>query len=135
MIKGLDHIGIAVPDLEIAIPQWLNLTGGKLTHREIVSDQQVEVAVIMIGELRIELLGPTADTSPIAKFIANRGAGVHHVALRADSVQSELDRVKVIGLQMIDEFTRPGAEQTQVGFLHPRAMGGVLLEMVERPET
>ncbi len=75
MIKGLDHIGIAVTDLDTAIPLWLNLTGGALTHREIVASQSVEVAVITVGALHIELLQPTSNSSPIAKFIAKRGAG------------------------------------------------------------
>jgi methylmalonyl-CoA/ethylmalonyl-CoA epimerase len=134
MIKGLDHIGIAVTDLEAAIPQWLNLTGGTLAHREIVASQKVEVAVITVGELRIELLQPTAETSPIAKFIATRGAGIHHLALAADPAQAELDRLKASGVQLIDEHPRPGAEHTQVGFLHPRSAGGVLLELVEHPD-
>ena len=76
-----------------------------------------------------------AETSPIAKFIANRGAGIHHIALEAVSAQAELNRLQAAGVQLIDTMLRPGAEQTRVGFLHPRAAGGVLLELVEHPDT
>jgi methylmalonyl-CoA/ethylmalonyl-CoA epimerase len=134
MIKGLDHLGIAVTDLDAAIAQWIALTGGILMHREVVASQQVEVAVITIGALRIELLQPQTESSPIAKFIARRGAGIHHLALEAAPAQAELDRLKTAGVQLIDEHLRPGAEHTEVGFLHPRAAGGVLLEFVEHPD-
>lgn len=131
MITGLHHIGIAVSNLDEAIDLWTRTTGGKLVHREIVESQRVEVAVIEIGPLHVELLQPVAESSAVAKFIEKRGPGVHHIALRADSTDAELARLKAEGVALIDETSRPGAEQTRVGFLHPRALGGVLLEIVE----
>ncbi|MFZ5433943.1 MAG: methylmalonyl-CoA epimerase [Calditrichota bacterium] len=131
MINGLHHIGIAVTDLDAAVSQWQTVTGGKMVHREIVAEQRVEVAVIEIGSLHVELLKPTSDDSPIAKFIAARGTGIHHMALRSDSTQQELDRLKSSDVRLIDETARIGAENTRVGFIHPKATGGVLLEIVE----
>lgn len=131
MITGLEHIGVAVQDLDAAIELWCKATGGRVTHRELVAEQHVEIAVIEIGSLHVELLRPTADNSPIAKFITARGPGIHHLALRCDNAQSELDRLKRAGLCLIDERCRIGAEQSRVGFLHPKAMDGVLVEVVE----
>jgi len=131
VITGLAHIGIAVTDLEEAIVLWTKVTGGRLVHREVVADQKVEVAVILVGELRVELLAATSEDSPIAKFVAARGAGIHHLALQSTSAQPELDRLKSAGVRLIDESPRPGAENTRVGFLHPKALGGVLVEIVE----
>jgi methylmalonyl-CoA/ethylmalonyl-CoA epimerase len=132
MIRGLHHIGIAVADLEEACDRWLTATGGTLLHTEIVEEQGVEVAVITVGDLRIELLRALSESSPIAKFIAARGEGIHHLALESDGVQSELDRLKAASFRLIDETARPGAEETRVGFMHPRSLRGVLVEMVER---
>ncbi|RPH94610.1 methylmalonyl-CoA epimerase [candidate division KSB1 bacterium] len=131
MLNGLDHIGIAVADLEQAVPLWLKITGGKLVHREIVASQKVEVAVIEIGSLHVELLRGVSDDSPIAKFIAARGAGIHHIALRSTAAQEELDRLKQTGVRLIDETVRTGAEDSRVGFIHPKSVEGVLLEVVE----
>ncbi|MBU0508507.1 methylmalonyl-CoA epimerase [bacterium] len=131
MITGLHHIGIAVEDLDSAIAQWQKVTEGRLIHRETVAEQRVEVAVIEIGLLHVELLRPTSGDSPIAKFIAARGAGIHHLALQADVAQIELERLKSDGVRLIDEVARIGAEDTRVGFIYPKAVGGVLLEIVE----
>jgi methylmalonyl-CoA/ethylmalonyl-CoA epimerase len=131
MIHGLDHLGIAVSDLESAIALWQQVTGGECIHREVVESQRVEVAVIRVGELRIELLCPTNADSPIAKFLASHGPGIHHLALHGDSAQAELDRVAAAGLRVIDQTARPGAEHSNVGFLHPRSLEGVLLEFVD----
>lgn len=131
MMTGLAHIGIAVTDLEKAANAWTTATGGKLIHRETVASQKVEVAVIAIGELHVELLCATSEDSPIAKFIAARGTGIHHIALTADSAQTELDRLKSAGIRLIDETARDGAEGSKVGFLHPKSLDGVLMEVVE----
>jgi methylmalonyl-CoA/ethylmalonyl-CoA epimerase len=131
MINGLDHLGIAVSDLDGAIAQWTQITGGKLVHRECVESQRVDVAVIEIGSVRVELLSPTSPDSPVAKFIASRGPGLHHVALQSDSAQGELDRCAEQNARLIDRTVRPGAENSRVGFLHPHALGGVLLEFVD----
>lgn len=131
MITGLAHIGIAVSDLEKAIVLWTNVTGGQLIHRETVAAQKVNVAVIAIGDLHVELLCATTEDSPIAKFICSRGTGIHHVALKSDSTQSELDRMKASGVRLIDETARLGAEGTRVGFIHPKSLESVLVEIVE----
>ena len=131
MITGLAHIGIAVTDLEEAIALWIKVMGGRLIHREVVADQKVEVAVILVGTLRVELLAATSEDSPIARFVAARGAGIHHLALQSTSAQPELDRLKSAGVRLIDESPRTGAENTCAGFLHPKALGGVLVEILE----
>jgi methylmalonyl-CoA/ethylmalonyl-CoA epimerase len=133
MLTGLDHIGIAVSDLEAAIMTWVTATGGRVTHREIVAEQRVEVAAIKIGSLCIELLSPTSSDSPIAKFLATRGPGIHHLALTTTSAAQELERLKSAGIRLIDEVPRTGAENTRIAFVHPKALGGVLLEIVEHP--
>jgi methylmalonyl-CoA/ethylmalonyl-CoA epimerase len=131
MIKGIHHIGIAVSDLEQAIPLWVKAFGGTLEHREVVADQKVEVAVVMVGSLRIELIAAVSAESPVARFIASRGAGIHHIALESLSTQEELDRMRDAGVQLIDRTARSGGENTRIGFVHPRALGGVLVEVVE----
>ena len=132
MLKGLDHIGIAVTELDEAVRVFVQATGGRLAHREVVADQGVEVATIEIGSLRLELLCPTRDDSPVARFIAARGTGVHHIALESTSVQEELDGMKASGVRLIDERARAGSGNTSIGFVHPRALLGVLMEVVER---
>lgn len=131
MITGLDHIAIAVEDIEQAIVQWQALTGAKLLHRETVTSQNVHVAMLGIGEFKIELIAPVNADSGVAKFMAARGPGLHHIALRADSTQAELDRLMSVGVRVIDSVARTGAEQTEVGFLHPKSASGVLIEIVE----
>lgn len=131
MITGLAHIGIAVTDLEKAVALWTSVTGGQVIHREMLTTQKVNVAVIAIGDLHIELLCATAEDSPIAKFISARGAGLHHIALECTAAQPELDRLKAAGVRLIDETARLGAEGTCVGFIHPKSLEGVLLEIVE----
>jgi methylmalonyl-CoA/ethylmalonyl-CoA epimerase len=132
MLSGLEHIGIAVENLGQSIGLWLQLTGGHLIHREIVTDQRVEVAIIEVGSLRIELLCATDDDSPITRFLKTRGPGIHHIALRSSAAQADLNCLKAADIRLIDETVRIGAEGARVGFIHPRATGGVLIEVVER---
>jgi len=132
MLKGLDHIGIAVTELDEAVRVFVQATGGRLVRCEVVADQGVEIATIEVGSLRLELLCPTRDDSPVARFIAARGTGVHHIALESTSVQEELERMKASGVRLIDERARVGAGNTSIGFVHPRALLGVLTEVVER---
>jgi methylmalonyl-CoA/ethylmalonyl-CoA epimerase len=131
MIRGLDHIAIAVQDLNTAIELWCGAFQVPVSHREIVKDQQVEIALIKLGSLRIELVSPISPDSPIAKFIAKRGEGLHHFAVEADSTKLELERLNKAGISLIDAVARSGAEGTNIGFLHPRALGGVLVEIVD----
>ena len=131
MIKGLDHIGIAVKDLDSATALWQKVAGAVVDHSEVVSEQRVKVVMLRIGSLTIELIQPTSDDSPVAKFLATRGEGIHHIALGCDSAQMELDRTLADSVRLIDEVVRMGAEHSQVGFVHPRSLAGVLLEFVD----
>ena len=131
MINGLDHIGIAVRDLDAAVKQWQQVTGARIVHREIVSDQRVVVAMIMIGTLKIELIQPTADDSPVARFLVRHSEGIHHIALECSSTQEELDRARQAGVRLVDEFSRAGVEGSQVGFVHPQSLAGVLVELLD----
>ncbi|KUH33221.1 MULTISPECIES: methylmalonyl-CoA epimerase [Thermococcus] len=133
MIKKIDHVGIAVKNLEEAIKVWEGL-GLKVEEIEEVPDQKVRTAIIHVGESRIELLEPTAEDSPIAKFIAKRGEGIHHIALGVDDIEGQLEKLKGEGYRLIDEQPRIGAGGARIAFVHPKAVTGVLLELCERKE-
>jgi methylmalonyl-CoA epimerase len=135
MIKGLDHIAVAVLDLDAAIKLWCDAFQVPVTHREVVQDQLVEIALIKLGSLRIELVSPISDQSPVAKFIAMRGEGIHHFALETDSTQSELDRMNDSNIPLIDKTSRKGAEGSRIGFIHPKPLGGVLVELVDHKKV
>jgi methylmalonyl-CoA/ethylmalonyl-CoA epimerase len=127
---GIHHVGIAVDDLDAAIVRWTALFGATLEHRERVEDQGVEAASLRIGESRIELLAALGDETPVGKFLAKRGPGVHHVAFETADVAAELGRLKADGVALIDEAPRRGMFGLQVAFVHPEATGGVLAEFV-----
>jgi len=127
---SIHHVGIAVDDLEAAIVRWTALFGATLEHRERVVDQGVEAASLRIGESRIELLAALAGDTPVGKFLAKRGPGVHHVAFETADVGAELARLKADGVELIDETPRLGMFGLQVAFVHPDATGGVLAEFV-----
>ncbi len=131
MINGLDHISIAVSDLDAATRLWQTVAQAELVHRELVPEQRVEVVMLRMGSLKIELISPTSPDSPVARFLSTRGEGLHHIALLCDSTQAELDRVSELGVKLIDVHARIGAEKSHVGFVHPRSLGGVLLEFVD----
>ncbi|HDZ36100.1 MAG TPA: methylmalonyl-CoA epimerase [Thermococcus sp.] len=133
MIKKIDHVGIAVSNLDDAIKVWEGL-GLKVEEIEEVPDQKVRTAIIHVGESRIELLEPTAEDSPIAKFIAKRGEGIHHIALGVDDIEAHLEKLKEAGYRLIDEKPRIGAGGAKIAFVHPKAVTGVLLELCERTE-
>ncbi|NJE48199.1 methylmalonyl-CoA epimerase [Thermococcus sp. 9N3] len=133
MFKKIDHVGIAVKNLEEAIKVWEGL-GLKVEEIEEVPDQKVRTAIIHIGESRIELLEPTAEDSPIAKFIAKRGEGIHHIALGVTDIEEHLKELKEKGYRLIDEEPRIGAGGAKIAFVHPKAVTGVLLELCERKE-
>ena len=133
MFKKIDHVGIAVKNLEEAIKVWEGL-GLKVDEIEEVPDQKVRTAIIHIGESRIELLEPTAEDSPIAKFIAKRGEGIHHIALGVTNIEEHLRELKEKGYRLIDEEPRIGAGGAKIAFVHPKAVTGVLLELCERGE-
>ena len=131
MFKKIDHVGIAVKNLEEAIKVWEGL-GLKVDEIEEVPDQKVRTAIIHVGESRIELLEPTAEDSPIAKFIAKRGEGIHHLALGVDDIEKHLEELKAKGYRLIDEKPRSGAGGAKIAFVHPKAVTGVLLELCQR---
>ncbi len=130
MTVGIHHVGIAVGDLDEAIARWTSLFGAMLEHRERVEDQGVEAASLRVGDSRIELLAALGDDTPVGKFLASRGPGVHHVAFETVDVAAELARLKADGVELVDETPRRGMFGLQVAFVHPEATGGVLAEFV-----
>lgn len=110
---------------------WEDALGLENVHTEVVEDQKVRVAMLPIGESRVELLEPTSDDSPISKFLKKRGGGIHHIAVEVEDIRASLARLKAQGMQLIDEEPRIGAEGCLVAFVHPKASGGVLLELVQ----
>ena len=132
LTTGLDHIGVAVTNLEDSIPLYRDLLGLPLLYHDEVETDRVKVAVFDLGKGHLELLEPTGEDSPIAKFIAKRGPGLHHVALRAADCGRALDALREVGVRLIDEVPRTGAGGAQIGFVHPKATGGILLELCQR---
>ena len=127
----IEHIGIAVRSLEEATKTYEECLGLEVGGFDQVEDQGVRVAMLPIGESRIELLEPVTAESPIGKFLAKRGPGIHHIALRVDNIEESLERMKAAGARLIDESPRAGAHNTRVAFVHPSSTHGVLLELVE----
>jgi len=127
----IDHIGIAVKSLTEAVKIYEGAIGLDITGFEQVDEQGVRVAMLDIGESRIELLEAIEPGSPIEKFIAKRGEGLHHIAVRVDNLDETLERLKAFGVRLIDSVPRRGAHNTRVAFIHPSSMHGVLLELVE----
>lgn len=130
----IDHIGIAVRSLAEAVKVYEDAVGLKVSGYDQVDDQGVRVAMLNIGESRIELLEPTNPDSPIQKFMAKRGEGIHHIAVRVDNIEAALERLKASGARLIDSTPRQGAHNTRIAFVHPSSMHGVLLELVEHVE-
>ena len=130
-ITRVDHIGIAVADLEAAIELYTGLLGAGPDHIEDVEDQQVRAAFFGVGETNLELLAPTADDSPIARSLAKRGPGIHHICLEVEDLEAKLAELKEQGVRLIDEVPRQGAHNKRIAFIHPKAMGGVLIELSE----
>lgn len=127
----IDHLGIATRGIDEALKFWEDALGLKNIHTEVVEDQKVRVAMLPIGESRIELLEPTSDDSPISNFLEKRGGGIHHIAVRVEDIEASLAKLKAQGMRLIDEQPRIGAEGCLVAFVHPAATGGVLLELVQ----
>jgi methylmalonyl-CoA/ethylmalonyl-CoA epimerase len=127
----INHLGIATKGIDEALKFWADALGLENVHTETVEDQKVRVAMLPVGESRIELLEPTADDSPISRFLEKRGGGIHHVAVEVDDIEAALARLKQQGMRLIDETPRIGAEGCLVAFVHPSSSGGVLLELVE----
>ena len=128
--RGIHHVGIAVDDLDAAVDRYRALFGATVEHRERVEDQGVEAASLHVGGSRIELLAPLGPDTPVGRFLAKRGPGLHHVAFETDDVGAELERLKADGAELVDEAPRRGLFGLQVAFVHPEATGGVLAEFV-----
>ncbi len=128
--RNVHHVGIAVADLDASLLVYEELFGAHLEHRESVEDQGVEAASLRVGESRIELLRPLGPDTPVGRFLAKRGPGMHHVAFEVDDVGAELVRLRAEGAQLIDDAPRRGLFGLQVAFVHPEATGGVLAEFV-----
>lgn len=135
MISGVNHLGIAVRDLETSMELYKKLFGVQHFHRESVEAQKVEVASCNLGGVLLELTAPTSEDSPIAKYIEKRGEGIHHVAFTTDAVNQELERLSGEGVQLINQTAQKGAHDMLIAFLHPKSTGGVLMELCEPPTT
>lgn len=131
LVGPIDHTGVAVERLEDALPFYRDVLGMAVAAIETVEDQGVKTAILGTGVGRVELLEPTSPESPIAKFLAKRGPGVHHVALRVPDLQAKLDELAAAGVVLIDRQPRVGAGGHLIAFLHPKATGGVLLELCQ----
>lgn len=131
MAEGIAHIAIAVRDLEAAKGVFSKLLGVSPRHEEHVPGQRVKAAFFRVGNVDIELLEGTAPDSPVSKFIARRGEGIHHISLEVADVAGEMARLRQEGFELVDEQPRPGADDARVAFLHPRTTHGVLVEIGE----
>jgi len=130
MLKKINHIGIAVHKIQ-DLKGVFEMLGAKIEGEEVVEEQGVKVAFIPIGEVRVELLEPTSSNSPVAKFLEKRGEGFHHVAFEVDDLEKILEELKSKGVKLVDEKPRKGAHGTKIAFIHPKATGGILIELCQ----
>ena len=131
LLTEIDHVAIAVRDLEAAIAYYRDTYGVDVDHREVVESDGVEEALLKVADSYVQLLTPTTDDSPVAKYLENRGEGIHHVAYRVANCAEALERVKAEGHRVIDDAPRPGSRGTTVAFVHPKTAFGTLIELVE----
>jgi methylmalonyl-CoA epimerase len=129
-VRGIHHLGVAVADLEAAIATYERVFGAHVEQRGALASQGVVAALLRVGESRIELLAPTGEDTPVGRFLAKRGPGMHHVALESDDVAATLEELAAAGAQLIDEHPRPGLFGKQVAFVHHESVHGVLTEVV-----
>ncbi len=132
MFEKIDHIGIAVADLEKAIKLYRDQIGLEFKGTEVIDEQKVKVAFFPVGESKVELLEPTDPNGPVGKYIAKKGEGVHHLSFRVSKIEDKLKQLKDQGVVLIDETPRYGAGGAKIAFLHPKSTGGVLVELCER---
>ena len=130
---NIDHIGIAVRDLDAAIEEYGRQYQVEPTHREVVESQGVEEAMIPVGGSHVQLLAPVHEDSPVAKFLATRGEGMHHVAYAVLDIEAALAHLRAEGVRLIDEEPRVGGGGARIAFVHPKALAGTLIELVEAP--
>ena len=131
MFTEIDHVAIAVNDLEAAIKYYSDVFGAEVDHREVVESDGVEEALLKVAESYVQLLTPTSDDSPVAKYLANKGEGLHHIGYRVKDCAAALQAIKDAGGRVIDEAPRPGSRGTTVAFVHPKAVFGTLIELVQ----
>jgi methylmalonyl-CoA epimerase len=130
-LTEIDHVAIAVRDLDAAVAWYEAALGARVTHRERIESDGVEEALLAVAESFIQLLTPIADTSPVAKFLDRNGEGIHHVGYRVPDCAAAIERMKAAGAQLIDAAPRPGSRGTTVAFVHPRGAFGTLIELVQ----
>jgi methylmalonyl-CoA epimerase len=135
MFERIDHVGVAVNDLDPAIDLLSGTFGMPLVHREVVASQGVEAVLLDIGESHVELLAPLAEDTPVGRFLARNGPGLHHVAYAVEDIDAALAKLSGDGVRLIDKTARIGLRGSRVAFLHPAATGGVLTELVEAAEA
>jgi methylmalonyl-CoA epimerase len=131
LLTEIDHVAIAVNDLEAAIAYYRDTFGAQVDHREVVESDGVEEALLKVAESYVQLLTPTRDDSPVARYLERRGEGLHHIGYRVDDCAAALEAVKAGGGRVIDEAPRPGSRGTTVAFVHPKTAFGTLIELVQ----
>jgi methylmalonyl-CoA/ethylmalonyl-CoA epimerase len=131
VFNRIDHIGVAVEDIDASLALYTDALQMEVAHREIVAEQGVEAVLLDVGENHVELLAPLAPDTPVGKFLAKRGQGLHHVAYQVSDIDATLTALKTAGLRLIDEHARVGIRGSRVAFLHPRSTHAVLTEIVE----
>ena len=134
MFARIDHIGVAVEDLDAGIALYDQTYDMTLVHRETVTEQGVEAVLLDVGENHVELLRPLSEDSPVGKFLAKRGPGLHHVAYQVTDIEAVLQSLRDAGVRLLDETPRTGIRNSRVAFLHPKSSGGVLTEIVQPAE-
>ncbi len=133
MIRRLDHIAIAVPDMEAAIARFVDDLGIELAGREDVPSESTSTAFLPIDGTKIELIHPIAGEGPVAAYLEKRGGGLHHLCFETDDIEADMARLKEKGYRFLSEAPKPGAHGTRVAFIHPKSCGGVLIELAEHP--
>jgi methylmalonyl-CoA epimerase len=131
LLTEIDHVAIAVNDIDAAIAWYAEVFGATVVHREVVESDGVDEALIQVADSYIQLLTPTRADSPVGKYLAKNGEGLHHIAYRVDDCAAALEAVKASGARVIDEAPRPGSRGTTVAFVHPKASFGTLIELVQ----
>ena len=131
LLVEIDHVAIAVSDLAATVAWYEDVLGARVVHREVVASDGVEEALIAVADSYIQLLTPTSDESPVAKFLEKRGEGLHHVGYRVADCAQALEAIKAAGGRVIDQVPRAGSRNTTVAFVHPKTVGGTLIELVQ----
>jgi len=131
VLSAVDHVGVAVEDIDAALAIYRDVLGMPLVHRETVSEQGVDAALLDVGDSHVELLQPLGPDTGVGRFLARRGPGLHHVAYRVESIEDTLETLRAAGVRLIDERPRTGIRGSQVAFIHPSSTGGVLTEIVQ----